>query len=219
MALRDVDFTLLPGEIHGLVGENGAGKSTTMKIIAGVHNDFDGVMKIRGREVRLRSARDALANSIGMVHQELSVVPDLTVAENVFLGNQPLTPLGTVDWSRMNREAKRLIASLGLEIDPTTTMGSLPVGLQQLVETFSRSVLGAQIIILDEPTSALSPPEVKQLFAVLRRLRSEGGAWCSSRISRRRACHLGPCDGVPQWPEGDDCRYQDPDQGPTSSRT
>ncbi|MGL6182910.1 MAG: ATP-binding cassette domain-containing protein, partial [Aestuariivirga sp.] len=174
MALRDVDFTLLPGEIHGLVGENGAGKSTTMKIIAGVHTDFDGVMKIRGKDVRLRSARDALSNSIGMVHQELSIVPDLTVAENVFLGNQPLTPLGTVDWSLMNREAKRLIASLGLEIDPTTTMGTLPVGLQQLVELSRVLFSGAQIIILDEPTSALSPPEVKQLFAVLRRLRSEG---------------------------------------------
>lgn len=174
MALQNVDFTLLPGEIHGLVGENGAGKSTTMKIIAGVHTDFDGTMKINGREVRLRSARDALANSIGMVHQELSIVPDLTVAENVFLGNQPLTGVGTVDWRRMNREARQLIASLGLDIDPTTTMGALPVGLQQLVELSRVLFSGARIIILDEPTSALSPPEVKQLFAVLRRLRAEG---------------------------------------------
>ena len=100
MALRDVDFTLLPGEIHGLVGENGAGKSTTMKIIAGVHTDFDGVMKIQRQATCGCALRgDALANSIGMVHQELSIVPDLTVAENVFLGNQPLTPFGTVDWS------------------------------------------------------------------------------------------------------------------------
>jgi len=174
MALTNVDFTLLPGEIHGLVGENGAGKSTTMKIIAGVHTDFEGTMMIKGREVRLRSAGDALSHSIGMVHQELSVIPDLTVAENVFLGNQPLTAIGTVDWGRMNREAKRLIASLGLDIDPTTTMGSLPVGLQQLVELSRVLFSGAQIIILDEPTSALSPPEVKQLFEVLRRLRAEG---------------------------------------------
>jgi ribose transport system ATP-binding protein len=174
MALSDVDFTLLPGEIHGLVGENGAGKSTTMKIIAGVHTEYEGTMKIRGRAVHLRSARDALANSIGMVHQELSIVPELTVAENVFLGNQPLTSLGTVDWGRMNREAKKLIASLGLNIDPTTTMGSLPVGLQQLVELSRVLFSGAQIIILDEPTSALSPPEVRQLFDVLRRLRAEG---------------------------------------------
>ena len=90
LALKDVSFTLNAGEIHGLVGENGAGKSTMMKIIAGVHHEFDGTMKIKGREVRLRSAGDALANSIGMVHQELSVVPDLTVAENVFLGTQPI---------------------------------------------------------------------------------------------------------------------------------
>jgi ribose transport system ATP-binding protein len=174
MALRNVDFSLKAGEIHGLVGENGAGKSTTMKIIAGVHTEFEGVMKINGREVRLRSARDALANSIGMVHQELSIVPDLTVAENVFLGNQPLNAIGAVDWGRMNREAKQLLASLGLAIDPTTTMGSLPVGLQQLVELSRVLFSGAQIIILDEPTSALSPPEVKQLFEVLRRLRKEG---------------------------------------------
>lgn len=174
MALKNVDFTLRAGEIHGLVGENGAGKSTTMKIIAGVHTEFDGMMMIKGREVRLRSARDALDNSIGMVHQELSIVPDLTVAENVFLGSQPLTALGTVDWGRMNRESKTLLASLGLDIDPTTTMGLLPVGLQQLVELSRVLFSGAQIIILDEPTSALSPPEVKQLFAVLRRLRGEG---------------------------------------------
>jgi ribose transport system ATP-binding protein len=174
LALKDVDFTLETGEIHGLVGENGAGKSTMMKIIAGVHTDFDGVMKIRGREVRLRSSRDALHNSIGMVHQELSVISDLSVAENVFLGNQPVTAAGTIDWPRMNREAKALIASLGLAIDPTTRMGALPVGLQQLVELSRVLFSGAQIIILDEPTSALSPPEVKQLFDVLKRLRQEG---------------------------------------------
>ena len=174
MALQDVDFTLRAGEIHGLVGENGAGKSTMMKIIAGVHTEFEGSMKINGRDVRLRSARDALANSIGMVHQELSIIPDLTVAENVFLGNQPVTSAGIIDWARMNREARQLIASLGLDIDPTTTIGSLPVGLQQLVELSRVLFSGAQIIILDEPTSALSPPEVKQLFDVLRRLRGEG---------------------------------------------
>ena len=174
LALKDVSFTLKAGEIHGLVGENGAGKSTLMKIIAGVHHEFDGTMKIKGREVRLRSAGDALANSIGMVHQELSVIPDLSVAENVFLGTQPVNRLGKVDWGRMNREAKKLIASLGLNIDPTTTMGLLPVGLQQLIELSRVLFSGAQIIILDEPTSALSPPEVKQLFDVLRKLRSEG---------------------------------------------
>ncbi len=174
LALREVDFTLLPGEIHGLVGENGAGKSTMMKIIAGVHTGYDGTMKVAGHPVHFRSARDALAVGIGMVHQELSVVPDLTVAENVFLGNQPVLAGGVVDWARMNREAKRQIASLGLEIDPTTRMGNLPVGLQQLVELSRVLFSGARIIILDEPTSALSPPEVERLFGVLRRLKAEG---------------------------------------------
>lgn len=173
-ALKDVDFSLFPGEIHGLVGENGAGKSTTMKIIAGVYHDYEGQMEVAGQAVRFRSARDALAAGIGMVHQELSTVPDLTVAENVFLGNQPLTALGTVDWTRINREAAKLISSLGLQIDPTTRMGSLPVGLQQLVELSRVLFSGARIIILDEPTSALSPPEVKRLFEVLRKIKAEG---------------------------------------------
>jgi ribose transport system ATP-binding protein len=175
-ALKDVDFSLQAGEIHGLVGENGAGKSTMMKIIAGIYHDFDGEMRVDGKPVRFRSARDALAAGIGMVHQELSAVPDLTVAENVFLGHQPTTAAGTIDWARMNREASRLISSLGLKIDPTARMGSLPVGLQQLVELSRVLFSGARIIILDEPTSALSPPEVARLFEVLRRLKAEGHA-------------------------------------------
>jgi ribose transport system ATP-binding protein len=173
-ALKDVDLTLEAGEIHGLVGENGAGKSTMMKIIAGVYADYEGDMEVDGRPVRFRSARDALATGIGMVHQELSVIPELTVAENVFLGHQPLTRFGNVDWPRINREAARLIASLGLDIDPMTRMASLPVGLQQLVELSRVLFSGARIIILDEPTSALSAPEVKRLFEVLRKIRAEG---------------------------------------------
>ena len=173
-ALTDVDFSALAGEIQGLVGENGAGKSTLMKIIAGVHHDFAGRMLVDGKPVHFRSPRDALAACIGMVHQELSVVPELTVAENVFLGKQPLTAYGVVDWPRMGREARAQIASLGLDIDPQTPMGSLPVGLQQLVELSRVLFSGARILILDEPTSALSPPEVERLFGVLRRLKTEG---------------------------------------------
>ncbi len=173
-ALSDVDFSILEGEVHGLVGENGAGKSTMMKIIAGVHSGFEGEMIVRGRPVHFRSARDALAAGIGMVHQELSIVPDLTVAENVFLGSQPLMAGGIVDWRRMNRQAREQIASLGIDIDPTARMGALPVGLQQLVELSRVLFSGASLIILDEPTSALSPPEVERLFGVLRRLRAEG---------------------------------------------
>src|SRR5881409_2317697 len=100
-ALRRVDFALTEGEIHGLVGENGAGKSTLMKIIDGVHTDYAGVMRLDGHDARFRSARDARDAGIGMVHQELSIAPDLTVAENVFLGRQPTGRLGLIDWPRM----------------------------------------------------------------------------------------------------------------------
>ena len=173
-ALTNVDFTLRAGEIHGLVGENGAGKSTLMKIIAGVYSLYDGVMRIDGRPVRLRSARDARDDGIGMVHQELSIVPELSVAENVMLGTQPLNRAGLVDWGRMRREASRQLARLGIDVDPTAAIGSLPLGLQQLVELARVLSSGARIIILDEPTSALSPPEVARLFALLRRVRDEG---------------------------------------------
>ena len=116
-ALRDVDFVLRAGEIHGLVGENGAGKSTLMKIIAGLHGQYDGRMAIDGRPVHFRSPREALAAGIGMVHQELSVVPDLTVAENVYLGQQP-TKGGIVDWRAMVDGARRHLADLGIDVDP-----------------------------------------------------------------------------------------------------
>jgi ribose transport system ATP-binding protein len=172
-ALREVDFTLRAGEIHGLVGENGAGKSTLMKIIAGVHADFTGTMKLDGKEVRFRSARDALNAGVGMVHQELSIVPDLSVAENVFLGTQP-TKGGIIDWKHMLRESREHLAGLGIDVDPRERMGSLSIGLQQLIELARVLFSGARIIILDEPTSALSPPEVERLFAVLRRLKERG---------------------------------------------
>ena len=172
-ALRDVDFVLRAGEIHGLVGENGAGKSTLMKIIAGLHADYDGAMAIDGRPVHFRSPREALAAGIGMVHQELSVVPDLTVAENVYLGQQP-TRGGIVDWRTMMQGARRHLASLGIDVDPGARIGTLAIGQQQLVELARVLFSGARIVILDEPTSALSPPEVQRLFEVLRGVRASG---------------------------------------------
>ncbi|MBR0756787.1 sugar ABC transporter ATP-binding protein [Bradyrhizobium jicamae] len=173
-ALRGVDFALYPGEIHGLVGENGAGKSTLMKIIAGVHPEFSGRFAIDGKETRFRSARDAHAAGIAMVHQELSVAPDLTVAENVFLGNQPTNALGLVQWRRMAREAGEQLSRFGIDVDPMTRLGDLPIGLQQLIEIARVLFSGARIVILDEPTSALSPPEVERLFTTLRKLREQG---------------------------------------------
>ncbi len=173
-ALTGVDFTLRAGEIHGLVGENGAGKSTLMKIIAGVHSEYQGTMNLAGRPVHFRSARDARAAGIGMVHQELSIVRDLSVAENVLLGMQPLNRLGLVDYATMYRVAGEQLKRLGIAVDPRLPIGVLPLGLQQLVEIARVLYSGARIIILDEPTSALSPPEVERLFALLRRVRDEG---------------------------------------------
>jgi len=175
-ALRGVDFALFPGEIHGLVGENGAGKSTLMKIIAGVHPEFSGRFMLDGRETRFRSTRDARAAGIAMVHQELSVAPDLSVAENVFFGVQPTNRIGLVQWRRMAREAGEQLARFGIDVDPLSRLGDLPIGLQQLIEIARVLFSGARIIILDEPTSALSPPEIERLFATLRRLRDAGTA-------------------------------------------
>src|ERR1700752_3122562 len=117
-ALRGVDFALHAGEIHGLVGENGAGKSTLMKIIAGVHSEFSGRFMLDGKETRFRSTRDARAAGIAMVHQELSVAPDLSVAENVFFGVQPTNALGLVQWRRMASEAGEQLMRFGIDVDP-----------------------------------------------------------------------------------------------------
>ncbi|TDH59225.1 sugar ABC transporter ATP-binding protein [Dankookia rubra] len=173
-ALSDIDFTLRTGELHGLVGENGAGKSTLMKIIAGMHPEYEGEMRLAGRPVRFRSPRDARDAGIGMVHQELSIVPELSVAENVLLGAQPVNRLGLVSWGAMQRQARVQLAALGIAVDPTVPAGSLPLGLQQMVELARVVLSGVRILILDEPTSALSPPEVERLFALLDRLRTSG---------------------------------------------
>src|ERR1700743_1254575 len=130
-ALRGVDFALSAGEIHGLVGENGAGKSTLMKIIAGVHPEFSGRFLLDGRETRFRSARDGRAAGIAMVHQELSVAPDLSVAENVFLGTQPTNRFGFVQWGRMAREAGEQLRRFGIDVDPLARLGAPPIRLPQ----------------------------------------------------------------------------------------
>jgi ribose transport system ATP-binding protein len=173
-ALRSVDFTLSAGQIHGLAGENGAGKSTMMKIIAGVYSADAGRMRVDGKDVHFRSSRGALTAGIGMVHQELSIAPELSVAENVFLGSQPVDRFGIVAWRRMAETAAVQLKNLGLDIDPRARLGDFPIGVQQLVELSRVLFSGARIIILDEPTSALSPPEIERLFAVLAKLR-EGG--------------------------------------------
>ena len=173
-ALDRVDFELLPGEIHGLVGENGAGKSTLMKILSGVHTPDEGQMALRGEVTAFASPADAKARGIGMIYQELSSMPALTVAENVFLGSQPTTRAGAIDWKRMRREASDHLAALGIDVDVSAPAKSLSLGGQQLVEIARVVFSGASIIVLDEPTSALSAPEAQRLFRVMGELKSRG---------------------------------------------
>jgi ribose transport system ATP-binding protein len=172
-ALDGVDFALSAGEVHGLIGENGAGKSTMMKLLAGVHADYEGEIRVDGRPVRFGSPAEAQAAGVGMVYQELSAFAHLTVAENLF-GRQLPVRRGLVDWRGMNRMARAQLAELGLDIDVTHTMGQLPVGHQQLVEISRVIRSGARVIILDEPTSALSRPETERLFAFIARLKAQG---------------------------------------------
>ena len=173
IALSDVNFDVRQGEVHGLIGENGAGKSTLMKLLAGVFNDYTGEMLLRGQTVRFSSPRDAQQRGIGMVYQELSTFQHLTVAENLFGRNAPTRGL-LLNWGRMNREAQDLLKRLGLDIDASLRMGDLSVGTQQLVEIARVIFSGADIIILDEPTSALSVPETRRLFEFIGNLKAQG---------------------------------------------
>lgn len=171
--LRGINFDLMEGEVHGLIGENGAGKSTTVKLLAGVEQDYSGEIRVRGNVVRFRSPAEALALGIGMVYQELSIFPHLTVAENLF-GRKLPCRMGFVNWRRMAQEAQLHLNDLGLEINVNTTMGDLPVGSQQVVEIARVFFSGAKIVILDEPTSALSAPEIKRLFEFIATLKTQG---------------------------------------------
>jgi ribose transport system ATP-binding protein len=167
-ALRDVDFDLMSGEVHSLMGENGAGKSTLMKILAGVHVDYDGEIRIEGAPVRFSGVQDAERAGVAIIHQELNLVPELSAADNIFLGREPLI-LGTVvDRRRIVRAASALLKRLGIDIDAERRVAELRIGEQQLVEIAKALSLDARILIMDEPTSALSTSECETLFKVVR---------------------------------------------------
>jgi ribose transport system ATP-binding protein len=173
-ALKNVDFDLRQGETHALVGENGAGKSTLMRILAGVYDEYEGEFWLHGKRVHFHTPHEALAAGIGMIHQELSTMPGLTVAENLFLGHQPLTRFGTVDWGKMERVAEEELAKLGFpEINVKLPLGNYSLGIQQVVEVLRVMLSGAQVLIMDEPTSALSPSEVERLIQLIDTLRQQ----------------------------------------------
>ncbi|MFF4599670.1 sugar ABC transporter ATP-binding protein [Amycolatopsis sp. NPDC001319] len=175
-AVRSVDFTVWAGEVHALLGENGAGKSTLMKVLSGEVAAEEGAIRIGGVPVRFARPADAQRAGVAMIHQELDLVPALSVAENVFLGREPHTRYGVLDHKRMVRQTKALLEQSGVDLDATTPVERLRTGEQQLVTIAKALSLNAQILIMDEPTSALSPREVERLFAVIDRLRTAGVA-------------------------------------------
>src|SRR5215467_12072782 len=175
-ALRGVDFNLFSGEVHALVGENGAGKSTLVKILAGIYRPDAGVVKIGGEVVDLRSPTQAQARGIAVVQQEPMLFPDLDVAENVFMGRHPRDRFGRVDWKRMYREVDQLLASLDVSLSSHTPVQGLSVAEQQLVEIAKALSLQARVLVLDEPTAALSAHEVEELFVIVKQLRERGVA-------------------------------------------
>jgi ribose transport system ATP-binding protein len=173
-ALHNVSFTVARGEVHALIGENGAGKSTLMKILSGVYPDYDGEVLIDGQPLVLSGPSDAQHRGIATIYQELNLIPELTVAENIFLGRELRTATGLLDVNRMERDARALLDRLSLPIPPDRPVKWLRVGEQQLVEVAKALSLDARLLILDEPTSALSQGEIERLFSVIAALKAHG---------------------------------------------
>src|SRR5882724_12376934 len=174
-ALDGVTFDLRKGEIHALVGENGAGKSTLMKILGGVypHPHYGGEIVIEGAEQKFSGVRDAEKAGIAVIFQELSLVKEMSVGENIFLGREPRN-FGIIRWEELYRRARALLDDLHLPLDPHTLIRSLGIGQQQLVEIAKALSHDARILVLDEPTAALTDTEVEILFVILNKLRARG---------------------------------------------
>ena len=172
--LENVDFEVRAGEVHILAGENGAGKSTLIKILAGVHTDFQGTIEIDGQTVRPSSPLDATRLGVSVIHQELSLVPSMSVADNVFLGRMMTLPGGLIRDRAQQAQTRQLLNDFGLHVQPDQWVETLPVAQQQLVEIAKVLSLSAKVIVMDEPTSALNAPEVDKLFALIERLKVEG---------------------------------------------
>ncbi len=175
LALSGVDFRLWKGEVHALMGQNGAGKSTLVKVLTGVHRHDGGEMLLEGRPIRPDSPLAAQKLGINAVYQEINLCPNLSVAENVFIGREPLR-LGRIDWKAMREKAREVLGRLNLSVDVTRTLSSCSIAVQQMVAIARVLDSAAKVLVLDEPTSSLDEREVAQLFKVVRKLRDEGMA-------------------------------------------
>ncbi|WP_147103387.1 sugar ABC transporter ATP-binding protein [Nesterenkonia populi] len=173
-ALADGTLTVHPGSIHALVGENGAGKSTLIKIVSGLHKRDDGAFRFRGEDVRFASTADAKESGIAVIYQEPTLFPDLTVTENIFMGRQPVGRVRRIDKAAMLRQAQQIFDRLGVDLDPLRPAEGLSIADQQIIEIAKAISLDAHLLIMDEPTAALSGMEVERLFNVTRSLKDEG---------------------------------------------
>ncbi|KQU97746.1 D-ribose transporter ATP-binding protein [Ensifer sp. Root31] len=174
VALDDVSFRLRRGTVHALMGENGAGKSTLMKILAGIYTPDKGEVRLKGADIRLKSPLDALENGIAMIHQELNLMPFMTVAENIWIRREPKNRFGFVDHGEMRRITARLFDRLKIKLDPEIEVRHLSVANRQMVEIAKAVSYESDVLIMDEPTSALTEREVAHLFEIIRDLRSQG---------------------------------------------
>jgi L-arabinose transport system ATP-binding protein len=174
-ALDDVSFEVRAGSIHALMGENGAGKSTLLKILSGAYTPSGGSLAIDGHPVAFHGTSDALAAGVAVIYQELHLVPEMSVAENLFLGHLPQR-FGIVDRRALAEAARRQLELIGEDIDPATKLGQLSLGQRQMVEIAKALTRGARLIAFDEPTSSLSDREVRRLFTIIRELRTRGCA-------------------------------------------
>ena len=173
-ALDNIYMELHPGKVNAIIGENGAGKSTLMKIFSGVHTKYEGEIILNGKPVNFSSTKDAEASGIAIIHQELNLVPYLSITENIFLGSELVYTWGILDKKKMQEKTKQLLDRLNLDISPNTKISSLKVGQQQLIEIAKALHVDAAIIIMDEPTSAISDKEVDNLFSIIAELKSQG---------------------------------------------
>lgn len=173
-ALDGVHLEIFEGEVHALCGENGAGKSTLMKIIAGAQPYTSGAMYLDGKEVVFHSAKDAEKHGIAMIYQEFNMVPELSVAENMYLGRLPVSPFGKVDWNKLYQEAQENLDHLGLKFSAKTKVKNLSVAEAQMTEIAKCLTIGAKIIIMDEPTAALAEEEIQILFRTIEELKKKG---------------------------------------------
>src|SRR6266705_1966451 len=196
IALKDVGFNLRAGEIHGLCGENGAGKSTLIKLLSGIYpyGSYEGKFFIHGQLAKFRSLADAQNAGLAVIYKELALVNDMTVGENIFLGSEPRTARGLIDWHKVYHEARLLLQKFKVDIDPSEPVAKLGMGQKQLVEIVKALSKNSNILVLDEPTAALAEHEVLILLEILRDLRQRGIA--SIYISHKLDEVFAICDRI-----------------------